>query len=286
MNISSTHSTLKTHGRIHPLPAPLWIAVSISSLLLLLVGGSLFFFPEFARSRWVWSLTPFNTRFLGGIYLTALVALSTHLFARWAMPVRAVVPMMWTFTTVILLVSSLQIGQFDVARRANIIWFWLYTLDCIAASYYFGYYQRQTYTRLRSLPPRWSVYMELQAICLGAYGLGLLVFPSVVGSFWPWPLDPFHCQLYSAIFLTGAAGAAALCQRTSGTDLFTLGIVQFAFSSLVIAGVVVVDAELHKIDWSLPENWVWMGAIALLGLVGLGMMGESKKPMRSIRNCL
>ncbi len=58
------------------LPALLLTLVIISIILLVIVGGGLFFFPTFSQPRWLWPLAPFNTRFLGAIYLTALVSLS------------------------------------------------------------------------------------------------------------------------------------------------------------------------------------------------------------------
>ena len=277
MSISPTLSNSNLRKDTSQIPIPLSIAVSISSLLLVLVGGSLFFFPEFARSRWVWSLTPFNTRFLGGIYLTALVALTLHLLRRWAMPVRAIVPMMWVFTSIILLVSCLHLEQFDPHRRATAIWMWLYVFDCIAASYYLGRYEGKAFLGLQQIPKQWSIYLKLQALFLGGYGLGLLIFPAIVGNFWPWPLGAFHSQLYSAIFLTGAMGSAFLSSRSSVIELFTLGAIQFTFSSLVIAGVLLVDMDVRRIDWGLIENWVWIGAIALLGILGLVMMGRSNQ---------
>lgn len=275
MNISSTPSDRKTKYTNAPIPYPLWIMALISSLLLFLVGGSLFFFPDFARPRWVWSLTPFNTRFLGAIYLTALVSLSLLLLLRRAIPARLIVPMMWVFTTVILLVSCLQTEQFDMTRRSTGIWFWLYIADCIGSSYYLWRYSRRIFTGLLHLPRRWSVYLQLQAGFLGIYGLGLLVLPTIFGSFWPWPLNSFHSQLYSAIFLTGAVGAALLSRQTAAMELWVLGVIQAVFSGFVIAGVLVVDLAVHKIDWGLFGNWAWMGAIALLGVMGLGLIGQA-----------
>ncbi|MEO1400665.1 MAG: hypothetical protein AAFV72_05345 [Cyanobacteria bacterium J06635_1] len=277
MNVSLSRFNRNVEGRNTPIAVPLFIMALISSLLLLLVGGSLFFFPDFARRRWLWTLTPFNTRFLGAIYLTALVALTILLMARRATLARLIVPMMWIFTTIILLVSCSQIKQFDVHRRATGIWFWLYSADCIGASYYLGHYGRQTFSGLRKWSRGWSVYLRLQAVFLGIYGLGLLVLPVLFGGFWPWPLDTYHSQLYSAIFLTGAVGALMLSRQTTAVELLALGLIQVAFSSLVIAGVLVVDGVVHKIDWSLFGNWIWMGAIALLGITGLGMIGQSRQ---------
>ncbi|MEO1209625.1 MAG: hypothetical protein AAFX78_08800 [Cyanobacteria bacterium J06638_20] len=258
------------------MPIPLFIMALISSLLLVLVGGSLFFFPEFARPRWVWSLTPFNTRFLGAIYLTSLVGLSILLVTRRVLSVRLIVPMMWVFTTVVLVVSCLQIEQFDLARRTTAIWFGLYAADCLGSSYYLWHYRRQICTVGSHLLRHWHRYLQLQAVCMGVYGLGLLLLPTQFGLFWPWPLDVFHCQLYSAIFLTGAVGSALLTRQVTPMQLWILGLLQTTLSGLVLVGVVIVDIAVRKINWVSFSNWAWMGMFALLGSLGLALMLEAR----------
>ena len=182
---------------------------------------------------------------------------------------------MWIFTTVVLTVSCLQLQQFTAERRATDIWFCLYLIDCIGASYYLGYYRQQTYEDLRRLPRPWSITLGLQAGFLGAYGLGLFLMPEAIGSWWPWPLDPFHSQLYSSIFLTGAVGAAVLSYRATAIALKALGAIQLTFSIFVLLGVWIVDKSVSKIDWSALANWVWVGAIALLGIAGIALIQQS-----------
>ncbi len=178
------------------------------------------------------------------------------------------------FTTVVLTVSCLQLQQFTASRKATDIWFVLYLVDCIAASYYLGYYRQRSYEGLRRLSRVWSVGLGLQAGLLGAYGLGLLFMPATIGSGWPWPLDVFHSQLYSSIFLTGAVGAAILSLKATAVELKALGAVQVTFSGLVLAGIWVVDRAVNKIDWTVWGNWAWVGAIALLGLSGLALLSK------------
>lgn len=274
----NTHSTLAEQASHSPkLPALLLSLSLVSIVLLVLVGGALFFFPAFSQSRWLWPLAPYNTRFLGAIYLTALVSLTSMVLGRHAGVARLVVPMMWIFTTVVLLVSCVQLEQFAVARKATDIWFWLYLIDCIGASYYLAYFRQQSFVGLSRLPRLWSVGLGIQAGLLGAYGLGLLIYPETTSSTWSWPLDIFHARLYSSIFLTGAVGSAMLSRWATAAECRALGAVQLAFSALVLAGVWVVDRAAGKIDWSLWGNWVWIGAIALLGAVGISLLSLSWK---------
>ena len=105
------------------LPKLLLTIVLISIALLMLVGGGLFFFPQLLQPRWLWPLAPFNTRFLGAIYLSALVGLASLVVARRAALTRLIIPMMWVFTTVVLVVSCVQLQQFSAERKATDIWF-------------------------------------------------------------------------------------------------------------------------------------------------------------------
>ncbi|MGD1864738.1 MAG: hypothetical protein ACFB0D_09295 [Phormidesmis sp.] len=254
---------------------------AVSIVLLIVVGGTLFCFPELAQSRWLWPLKPYNTRFLGAIYLTALVGLASLVLSRRVALTRLVVSMMWVFTTVVLLVSCLQLQQFNAGRRATDIWFWLYLVDCIGATYYLGYFREHNFLGLRRLPTPWAVGLGIQAGILGAYGLSLLFFPVPAGSGWLWPLDVFHAQLYSSIFLTGAVGSALLSRWATAAEMKALGAVQVTFSSFTLLGIWLVDREVQGIDWGLFVSWAWVGAIVLLGIVGLGLIKQSGRIIKT-----
>ncbi|MEM6597948.1 MAG: hypothetical protein AAF635_07235 [Cyanobacteria bacterium P01_C01_bin.69] len=257
------------------LPLILQILTITSIVLLIVVGGALFCFPEVSQARWVWPLKPFNIRFLGAIYLSALVGLASLFLSRRGALIRLIIPMMWVFTTVVLMVSCLQLQQFSPGRRATDIWFWLYLVDAIGATYYWGHFKSHSFLGLRRLPKPWAIGLSVQAGILGAYGLSLLFFPASTGSGWLWPLDVFHAQLYSSIFLTGAVGSALVARRTTATELKALGAVQITFSGFSLLGTWLVDKEVQRINWGLFVNWAWVGAIALLGIIGIALIKQS-----------
>lgn len=257
------------------LPLTLLMLAMTSIVLLAIVGGALFCFPEFSQSRWLWTLKPFNTRFLGAIYLTALVGLASLVLSQRMALARLIVPMTWVFTTVVLLVSCLQLQQFNPARRATDIWFWLYLVDCLGATYYWGYFKSHSFLGLRRLPRPWSIGLGVQSGLLGMYGLSLLLSPVAAGNAWLWPLNVFHAQLYSSIFLTGAVGSALVSRQTTAGETRALGAVQVTFSSLVLLGIWLVDQEVQGIDWGMFSSWAWINAIALLGLIGIGLIRQS-----------
>jgi len=274
---------LVSSDRSHALSVPPALAALalISLGLTLTVGSALLFFPEAVQDRWVWPLKPYNTRFLGAFYLTASVGFISLLSGRRSALARLIVPMFLVFTANALMVCCLQLQQFNPGRRATDIWFWLYLADCIGSAYYFAYYKQHPFLGLRRLPSFWPFVLGVQAGLIGVYGLSLLFFPVATGSNWLWPLDVFHSQLYSSIFLAGAVGAAILSRRAAASELRALGSIQVVFSVLVALGVWLVDKDVRGIDWSLGVSWVWVGAIALLGIIGMGLIQQSRQMQRS-----
>jgi hypothetical protein len=107
---------------------------------------------------------------------------------------------------------------------------------------------------------------------LGGYGLGLLLAPALFSAFWPWTIDDFHGQIYSAIFLTGAVAMFILSRAVAPVELLTVGLTQITLGLFAIAGMIIVDASVHKIGWSLPGTWMWLGMFALLVITGLGKL--------------
>ncbi|TGS35619.1 hypothetical protein EN823_14315, partial [bacterium M00.F.Ca.ET.180.01.1.1] len=104
---------------------------------------------------------------------------------------------------------------------------------------------------------------------LGLYGIGMLVVPRVVSSSWPWPVDPFHAQVYSAIFLAGAGGVYLLWKNAPREELLVLGLAQFLVGLLAILGLVITDAAVHRIDWTATKTLCWLALFGWIGLSGV-----------------
>src|SRR5262245_11370198 len=106
-----------------PISALLRWFTLVEVFVLLAAGGGLFFAPELANTIWPWMLTPFNTRFLGAIYLGSMVAVAFMWYiGRWS-PTRAVLRVIFAFTLIVLVVSVLYSGQFDFQRPGAWLWF-------------------------------------------------------------------------------------------------------------------------------------------------------------------
>jgi hypothetical protein len=99
-----------------------------------------------------------------------------------------------------------------------------------------------------------------------------LILPATFSAFWPWKIDAFHAQTYSAIFITAAAGTWLISPHAPREELVALGAAQLALGLLSIIGLALTDAAVKRVDWAAPGTWTWLllfGLIAVTGLVKL-----------------
>lgn len=250
---------------------------AVEVLVLLVSGGGLFFLPTVLPEIWPWQLTPFNTVFLGAVYLAAMVtAAMLVLIGRWS-PARVVVPMILVFTVIVLILSLVYLERFDVASPFTWLWFVLYIGIPVNAAFHLWLYRTLPPASPLQLGPRWRSYLLAQAVVLGLYGIGLLVAPDRFSVFWPWPVDDFHARLYSAAFLSPALGALLLLRGTAWDEVLTMGLTQGVLGLLPILGLVVVDARVHRVAWTSTGTWLWIGGFVVLFVAGVGLVRASRQ---------
>jgi hypothetical protein len=265
----------------NPTMPALYRLVFLVVALVVLVGAGLFFLPHLVAPLWPWSLTPFNTRFLGAIYASELLAATVALLVnRWA-PARLILPQAVTFTAVVTLGSLVHLDRFDPQRRVTWAWFVLYIVPLVVLAYYLWRYRRLPPAEPAPPAPAWRAYLLGQGIVLGLYGIGLLAAPGLFSAFWPWPIDVFHGQVYSAVFLTGAVGSLVLARAAAPIEFLTEGLAQTALGLLAIAGLAIVDAAVHRVDWSTFGTWLWIGAFVILLVAGIGLLWQAGVAFRA-----
>ncbi|WP_292125764.1 hypothetical protein [Mesorhizobium sp.] len=221
------------------------------------------------KPRWPWAVTPFNARFLGGFYTAEMVVMAALLFwNRWS-PGRLVLVMALIFTVIVSVASFINLGYFNFGRKAPWLWFLVY-LGSVAVSGLFLWRARaRPSAKGVTLRPAWRGYMPVESAVLGLYGVGLLLFPLTFGSFWPWPVDGFHAQVYSAIFLAGAGGIYVVWRSARREELLVLGLAQLLVGLLAIVGLVITDAAVHRIDWAAIGTSCWLALFAWIGISGV-----------------
>jgi hypothetical protein len=250
--------------------------------IIVIAGASLFFVPDLLSPRWPWPIAPFNARFLGTIYLAELLTVTiTVVSNRWA-PARFVLWMSFVFVTIVTLVSFLYLDRFDFRKWTTWAWFFLYTIPVVGFAYYLWSYRSRPPTDPGSPPPAWRAYLLAEGAVYGLYGVGLLVAPAVFSSFWPWKIDSFHAQIYSALFIGTATGILVLSRAAAPIEFFTMGVSQIAFGSFAILGLVIVDVSAHRVNWTAPGTWLWIAGLLVLAVAGVGMVWWSSVVERSM----
>lgn len=257
--------TTDTNPRISIiLRAVTWLEV----VILAWAGAGLLFYPPVAQGVWPWSLTPLNMRYLGALYLAALVAAWLQARSgRWS-PSRVVTTMIFVFTLVVTVLSFVHRDRFDSGRIETWIWFVLYIGVCVNAGVHLWLYRRWTAADAERPPPALRAVLIAVAIVPGAYGLALLALPGAAASFWPWKLDAFHAQLYSVTFLTPAVGAWLLLRGASAASRVALGLTLAAWGFLPILGLIIADQAARRVQWSGTGTWIWIALFAAMGVAG------------------
>ncbi|PZD73850.1 hypothetical protein C1752_01840 [Acaryochloris thomasi RCC1774] len=243
----------------------LWMTWLISTLLLLGVGGTLFFAPGIAQGYWPWSLAPFNTRLLGAVYLSAAIPLISYLIRPRMDNLQLVLPIFTCFTTYFLLVSMGYRSSF-LARKSSSIWFFLYGADSAVGLFYC--WRLRHYLLHSGGLVRFVKLYQFQAIFLSLSGLGLLLAPLLGMQFWMWPLDSFHSHLYSGVFLGGALGMGLLGAHSTHVGRIALGVTQAFLGVAIASGNWLVDQQVNKLAWNTIWPWFWQFAFLVFGALG------------------
>lgn len=251
-----------------------WLEV----LVLIVTGGGLFFLPALAREQWPWVIAPFNGRFVGTVYLGSFVSAGLMAFyGRWS-PGRIVLPMIFIFTTIVLGVSLFHLDQFDLQKWQPWIWFLLYVILPINSAYHLWLYRAWAPAQSAPTPAMWRNYALGLSALFGLYGLALLIAPTAASAFWPWPIDAFHGQMYSVVFITPAVGIFLVTRQASSLEWKTLGLTLLVIGACAIIGLFLVDAVVppeKKVNWAYSGTWGWMALMTLYGVSGAVMILRS-----------
>lgn len=260
----------------------LLIAVTaLESLVLIGTGVGLLLFPSIIRPLWPWELSPFNALLLGAIYSAALVTTAIVVYVkRWA-PARIAMPMIFEFTAIILVVCLIYIDRFDFQYWGTWFWFFLYILLPANGAYHIWLYRNQKPVNPSPLSTLWRGVFLIPTILLGLYGIGLLVAPESLSNFWPWPIDDFHGRMYSVLYITPALGSFLLFGAAASIEMLTLGLTQIVGGGATILGLVIIDNQVNKVDWSAFGTWLWIGSFAIIVLTGIGLVWQSRVRSRS-----
>lgn len=245
--------------------------------MILLLGARLLLNPEQANSWWPWTISPYDAGFLGVFSLAEFSAILVFLVVTCWAPGRLVIPSWFTFTALVAIASLLNHDQFILDRQETRIWFGMYLSSPPLAAWFQWRYRRMPPADPAKLSSTWQHYLQVQAGLMGLFGIGLFIFPSVFGAAWPWSIAGLTAQVYAAMFLTSAVGAAILLRAAASVEVKAYALPQVILGWGAIAALVTVDTALQSageatINWGAPGTWAWAVGLYILGASGTLLM--------------
>ncbi len=252
----------------------LWI-VAINAF-----GGalSLLLFPTFTEDLFFWTITPpINARLLGALYLSgALAVTSVTLRGAWE-AARFLVPVLVTAGVLISIVTLLHIDTFRPGV-SMIYWLIVYIGAPLPALW--------VYVRHERPGTNWSVTVPITAatrrtaLISGSVilltGLLILVWPTAVLAWWPWPIAVLMLRIFAAWFSAFGIGLLWFRVERDWRRITLLAKLMVAASVLELLMLVLHRHELNTTGLRL---WLYCAHLAGFGILG-ALMQWLQRPAR------
>ena len=238
-------------------------------LLALWVGVWGFFVPERVDKAIPWLVPPLHARFIGALYLSAVVLMGMSMLAKQFAEVRAPTFIAAVWTGLLLIISFFYLSEFDFSRGPVWFWFGAYILYPIIGFWLTWKYRDiqndSTGTRLSS----WiQTYFLIQGIIISGLALLLLLAPDFMLTVWPWKITRMLAQIYAGPFLAYGLGCLMLSRQRTWPEVRIV-----ALSFLVLSIGVIIASVIHRSLFSVsnPSTWIWFASFLLITLF-LGAM--------------
>lgn len=250
-----------------------WV-LAVECSVVLAAGVLLFFLPGLAADIWAWTIPPFNSRFVGAVYLAAYLPLILFWFVpRW-IPGRLTLWMILTFTALTLIAMLIHRDAFEWSRPATFLVYWpLYVFLPINSALFLWKSNGIGVANGYDEPAILRIIFWGFAILGGVYGLGLLVAPEALTGFWPWRVDAFHGRMYAAAFVTPAVVAWVLSfRRRFAAEYLSMGLNLIAGGFLPILGTLWTNMSLpaeQQINFGSAGTWMFFMIFFVTGMLGI-----------------
>lgn len=260
-----------------PVPSFLRLVTAVECFFVFAAGSLTFLLPGLASELWPWVIPPFNSRFVGAVYLAALIPLIVFWsIPRWK-PGRLTVWMILIFTALILIVMIIHWDAFEWDRISTFLAYWpLYIFLPINSTIFLLRSKGAGIAKGYDGPVSLRIVLLAFALLGGTYGLGLLIAPELLTSFWPWEVDAFHARMYAAAFITPAVGAWILSfSRRFAVEYVSMGLNLIAGGFLPIFGTLWTNIDVpadRQVNFSSAGTWIFFIFFLIAGLLGVTLI--------------
>jgi hypothetical protein len=259
------------------LPKSIYYFFILIIILVLPIALGLIFLPQQTGPAFFWPLKPFNTRFLGFFYTAEMAAVGLLIkYNRWS-PARFVITASFLFTLWATLLTLIYCDTVPFTKTWQIaLWFGLYGGSCLITGWFLYLTREYSMKDLVRNSTLTKIILIVHSTLMGIHIMGLLMSPVAFSSnYWPWMLDAFSGRFYAALFALTLYGNYLMWKGAHAREYQTYGAVLVVFGLGAVAGLLLVDAQLHKVDWGYFGTWFWIGSSVISGGWGLWLMSPA-----------
>ena len=261
------------------IPIFLRLVVIVECIVVGATAVVLFFSPALGKDLWAWGPPPFNSRYIGAIYFSALAPLVTYAFVgRWT-PGRLVQWMILAFTSSIAVAMLIHVSNFEWGRWSAYAFWFLYIFIPLNSVVFLYLLRNLSAPSPVTVSSVWRTVLMVAAVLLGLYSVGLFLVPQNVTFFWPWDINDFHGRIYAATFLTPAVGVWLIREKGDPSDYFTLGLTLLILGLAAVLGVVITSSMVavdKQVNYAALGTWAFFIMNLLIGGVGGSLMLQGR----------
>jgi hypothetical protein len=231
----------------------LFAVICVAAMFVAYLG---LFRPEQMDKSFTWAeLPPLHARFVGVSYLFGGVYMIGCLLATHRSQVSPALPAIGIFTSLLLLVTLLNLEAFDFDLGP--VWGWTVSYvvyPILAFTLAWVYRHRGNPVDGPPLEPWARAFLQVQAVVFGVLGLALLMFRETMVDVWPWPITTGLAQFYGGPFLAYAFCSWAYARRHAWVETAPIVPAMLSFT----AGTLIVSS-MHGELFSAGDvaDWVW-----------------------------
>ena len=254
-------------GEISILERLLFVVICVAALFVAYLG---FLQPERMDTSFTWALLPpLHARFVGVSYLFGGVFMIGCLLARHHSQVSPALPAIGIFTSLLLLVTLLNLEAFDFDLAP--VWAWTVSYivyPALAFLLAWVYRHRDVPVDGVALDGWARAFLQVQAAVFGLLGLGLLTLREDMVDVWPWPISNGLAQFYGGPFLAYAFCSWAYSRRRTWIEIGPVvpAMLSFTAATLIVS---VVHSDLFSAGDA--SAWIWFGGFGAASVVLVGM---------------
>jgi hypothetical protein len=277
----------KSAPPVRMLSRPMSDLLVIAAFLVFIIGIPLFVLSGQTDQYFAWTIaSPLTAAFLGAAYWSScLLEWMASRERRWS-HARIAVPAVLLFTALTLVVTLLHLDRFhindDALLTRFVAWVWLIVYVVVPVMMII-LLVLQARTKGVDVPrsdplPTWvRGILVVQGVIMFAFGLWLLVAPTLAAPYWVWELTPLTARAIGA-WLTALGVAAA--HMAWENDYRRVRPAMFSYALLVCLQLVAVARYPNEVVASGARLWVYLLFLGSMAVVSVATIRHALRSPR------